>query len=539
VYEAASSPVLAQSVVAPEVSVGLVASPRSPAPQGVDVVVTATVDPAAVAESAPTGVVQFVVDGVGVAGVARLAGGVASTTLRGLAAGTHTIKARYTGDAHFDAAESGVLRYVVSAPRPEVGVTLVVQPSGVVVQGDPVRATASVEPVGAGAGSAVGGSVLFLVDGVAWGGAVELAMGSGSAELSGLAPGAHRVEARYLGDGVHPAWSSAAVAVEVVARGGPQVGVGLATWPVGGAVEGQPVALVASVAAVTPGAVPVGGLVHFLVDGVAWGGAVPVTSGAASVVLGALPVGAHTFEARYLGDGHHLAGGSGALVYPVAAVAPVVFPGPPVVLSVLKEPAKATGKVLIHVIATALADGYSVAGRVVEVRVNGGSAVFLRTDSKGSASLALVERRLQVGKNPVLVRFHSGSESHPVVVSRSVVVTVSRVRAASVKVKAGVEGWGREVALTVRAKAKVAGYSVAGRSVKLLAGGKVVARARTDAKGRATLVVGARDLATSGTGARRLVVRFEPGSDRYRPTLSTTYRAEVRGGLIREVRTEK
>ncbi|MDR1426166.1 MAG: Ig-like domain-containing protein, partial [Bifidobacteriaceae bacterium] len=116
VYEPAASALAAQIVVAPEVSVGLTVSPQSPGVIGEDVRVTATVEPSALGVAPLTGVVQFLVDGVGLGGVVSVSGATASTAVQGLSAGSHTIQARYTGDSHHDAANSGLLTYVVVSP---------------------------------------------------------------------------------------------------------------------------------------------------------------------------------------------------------------------------------------------------------------------------------------------------------------------------------------------------------------------------------------------------------------------------------------
>jgi hypothetical protein len=305
-------------------------------------------------------------------------------------------------------------------------------------------------------------------------------------------------------------------------------------------VDGDPVALTASVRAVDPGSAAVAGAVHFVVDGVAWGDAVPVVGGVASVASPALGVGVHTFEARYLGDAFYAAATSGAVAYTVVPVPPVVHAAvPAVALTVTKEPAKSNGKVLVHVTATAMVEGYSPTGRKVEVRVNGRAYRTLRTDGKGSVSLSLAEKTLQIGKNPVQVRFHPGSSMYPMVVTRSTAITVKRVPAVGLAVTWAVERGGAELVVKVKAKTKVAGYKMAGRTVKLVVNGKAVAAARTDSKGRATLVLAARTLTADRVTAKHLVIKFDPGSSRYRPTLSKTYRANLRGGLIGEVVIDK
>jgi hypothetical protein len=76
---------------------------------------TATVDPPSGGPS-PTGSVQFVVDGANFGAPVSLVGGIAtSDALGNLAAGSHTILARYSGDGHYGANTDGLTQAVNKA----------------------------------------------------------------------------------------------------------------------------------------------------------------------------------------------------------------------------------------------------------------------------------------------------------------------------------------------------------------------------------------------------------------------------------------
>jgi hypothetical protein len=69
------------------------------------------------------GSVQFEVDGAGYGPLARLSGGRASLALRGLAAGRHSVRARFAGNDALDGASSGAVAHSVAAgPAVSLGV---------------------------------------------------------------------------------------------------------------------------------------------------------------------------------------------------------------------------------------------------------------------------------------------------------------------------------------------------------------------------------------------------------------------------------
>src|SRR5262249_43070030 len=84
-----------------------VTSNRNPSTAGRPVTFTATLSPAAA-----TGTVQFF-DGAALIGPAALSGGTATPTTSSLSTGSHSITARYGGDANDNGSTSAVLTQVV------------------------------------------------------------------------------------------------------------------------------------------------------------------------------------------------------------------------------------------------------------------------------------------------------------------------------------------------------------------------------------------------------------------------------------------
>jgi Bacterial Ig-like domain (group 3) len=178
---------------------------------GQPVTFTATVTPG-ILQDGPSGTITFSIDGVPQAPspVVPTDGGfagLATFTASGLAAGSHTITASYSGDASF--APSVSRAFSVTVGQAATTTTLAVAPS-TANAGQPVTLSATV----AGPGTP-GGAVTFF-DGSTMIGTVALGQGGTAVlVLTSLAPGSHSLSAAYAGDPNHLASTSAAV-VEVI-----------------------------------------------------------------------------------------------------------------------------------------------------------------------------------------------------------------------------------------------------------------------------------------------------------------------------------
>lgn len=159
----------------------------------------ATVTPAS---GTATGQVRFAIDGVDQAPVA-LTGTTAKLALPALAAGDHTVTARYLGSTTHAPSTSPELTVTVTATK--VNTT-----TGLVRWGDSLVAT--VTP--ASGTAAASGTVTFTIDGAAKP-AVALDGGTATLPLPALAPGDHTATAAYSGSAAHNASTSAALKVTV------------------------------------------------------------------------------------------------------------------------------------------------------------------------------------------------------------------------------------------------------------------------------------------------------------------------------------
>jgi len=134
-----------------------------------------------------------------------LANGAATCNAGTLAAGVHTVTARYAGDARYDAASSPALDQVVNTPAKANSAIGLVSSANPATVGDSVTFTATVS----GAAGTPTGTVSFLDGASPIAGCASLVLVSANASCttSALAQGSHAVTAQYSGDAAYNAAS--------------------------------------------------------------------------------------------------------------------------------------------------------------------------------------------------------------------------------------------------------------------------------------------------------------------------------------------
>lgn len=115
--------VSADLTIMPANSANAVTSSQNPAPQGSNVVFTATVMPVLPATKTPTGEVQFFANGTASGGPVPLSGGVASINTAFLPPGSNTVTAAYAGDGNFYGCINSLVQVVnvIALPPSAVG----------------------------------------------------------------------------------------------------------------------------------------------------------------------------------------------------------------------------------------------------------------------------------------------------------------------------------------------------------------------------------------------------------------------------------
>jgi hypothetical protein len=268
----------------------------NPSAFGQSVTLTAAVTPAGA-----TGTVQFL-DGGTALGTATISGGAAGLAVSTLAAGTHSIKAVYSGDGNYSGSTSGAITQTVSKAASSVSLSAGPNPSTV---GQAVTLTAAVTPAGGT------GTVQFL-DGSTALGTATISGGTAALAVSTLAAGTHSITAVYSGDGNYSGSTSGAW-TQTVSKVASTTLLSASPNP---SVSGQSVSLTATI---SPTAAT--GSVQFF-DGSTSLGTATVSGGSASKAVTTLSVGGHSITAVYSGDANYAASTSAAVTQTVVAALP-------------------------------------------------------------------------------------------------------------------------------------------------------------------------------------------------------------------------
>jgi N-acetylneuraminic acid mutarotase len=179
----------------------------NPSLVGQNVTFTATVSSGSSGAGIPTGTIQFQIDGSNAGGPLMLQSGMTTATYStsALAAGTHTVTAKYSGDSNV-LTSTGTLSggQTVSTTISSTTVVTSANPSSL---GQSVTFTATVSVMPSGGGTPTG-TVQFQIDGSNAGNAVAVSTSGGvttaSFSISTLAAGTHTVAATYSGDSNFP-----------------------------------------------------------------------------------------------------------------------------------------------------------------------------------------------------------------------------------------------------------------------------------------------------------------------------------------------
>ena len=279
----------------------------APTPSGLDmpITLTATVAAAQGAPTAPAGTVRFF-DGATLLGTAALSSGTATLLTGGLAAGSHTIEARYDGDVSFEIGSRTATHAVATAAAtPAISLTTSRQPAST-SQSMTFTATITV---------ATSGTIAFY-DGGTLLGSGSIASGRATLTVASLAAGSHAITARFQGNASAPPVISPVLVQAVTSSGWKD-----RTSTVALVSSANPSALGAAVTFTATASGSSGtptGRILFMVDGLVVGDptGVAITSGQATVSVSTLAGGRHKVTATYLGNSNYR-GSNGTLTQTV------------------------------------------------------------------------------------------------------------------------------------------------------------------------------------------------------------------------------
>jgi ELWxxDGT repeat protein len=249
---------------------------------------------------APTGSVQFKVDGTNLGPPVTLVEGVAASisTQLSASASPHTVTATYTNtDGDFLGGSGSLIKAVA---KDATSLVLTASPNTSVF-GQTVSFTATVSAMGPGSGTAAG-AVDFKEDGTdLTPGGVTFSGGRATFSSSNLSVGAHTITATYSGDGNFIASSGSHT--QAVNQATSRTVIFSFPDP---SVFGQVVPFTVSVPALSPGkGTPTGSVVF--TDFTTIIGTVSLSGGRATFTTASLSRGNHAISANYGGDGNFLA----------------------------------------------------------------------------------------------------------------------------------------------------------------------------------------------------------------------------------------
>jgi hypothetical protein len=267
--------------------------------------------------SGPTGTITFL-DGSATLGTATISNGAAQLAVSTLGAGSHSITAKYSGDANFAGSTSNALSETVN---PASSSTAVVSSANPATYGQGVIFTATVQP---SAGSTASGTITFL-DGTTSLGTAALANNSAQITVSMLALGAHSITAVYGGSSNLAGSTSLPLAETIIQT---PTSITFAANP-NPATYGQAVTFVATVQPASGAAVT--GTVTFFDGSTTLATATVTNNGSqhnsATLIAAGLQGGAHTITATYSGDSNDLGSTSAALTETVSPAASSISVG--------------------------------------------------------------------------------------------------------------------------------------------------------------------------------------------------------------------
>jgi len=231
-------------------------------------------------------------DGATVVGVGNLPGTVNNNSVEivvsGLAAGSHSMTAKYSGSVYYAAGTSSLVTQVMNLPATSTYLNPLTNP---VAFGQALTLVASVQPPGSGSAT---GTIAFL-DGATALGTATVANNAVRLSVSSLSVGSHTLTAKYSGDSNFAASTSTPV-TETVNQAATTTTVSSSATP---SAYNQSVTFSASVAPAY--GVNATGTVTFL-DGATSLGTASVSNNSAQITVSTLSVGTHSVTAKYSGD---------------------------------------------------------------------------------------------------------------------------------------------------------------------------------------------------------------------------------------------
>jgi hypothetical protein len=384
-------------------------------PAGSNLQLTAQISPPASGATAPTGTVNFTVDGQPVGTALVVAGFPATATLSVTAPGIgpHSLTAVYSGDSNYNTVTSPAVTINVTKGT----ATLTVVPATTTpTPNSTMLVTATINAAVTGS-TVPTGTVSFTVDGAPAGSSAVSGGTTASTTITVPATGTHTLQASYSGDANFSASTSPPVSFTVAKIATLTSLSPSTTTPALGA----PLPVMATVTPLSSGPNPPTGSVAFTMDGVTQG-IQPLTSGTpatASMTLPALPPGGHTLGAVYTGDTYYATS--------TAAGVQVTVPKSPTTMSIAPATTTPAGGSSLAVSATIVATspGSTLPTGTVNFTIDGTTVVtapvIAGTPARATGTIPAIP-----GGTHVLAATYSGDNYYSSATASPVTITASK-----------------------------------------------------------------------------------------------------------------
>ena len=351
----------------------LVASPN-PVTVGQTLNLVATVSASGTASL--SGAVNFM-NGSTVLGTASVnSSGVATLPIASLPAGTHSLTARYVGNASFLTSTSAAASVTVAGSIATTATKLVASPNSVTA-GQTLNLVATVSASGT---SSLSGTVNFMNGSTVMGTASVNSSGVATLPTASLPAGTYSLTAQYVGNSTFGASTSSAASVTVTASTSATT-TSLVASP-NPVTTGQTLNLVATVSA--SGKASLSGTVNFMNGSTVLGTASVSASGAATLSSVSLPAGTYSLSARFVGNSSFGSSTSSAASVTVAASTSATT------TSLVASPNSVTAGQTLNLVATVSTSGKASLSGTVNF-MNGSTVLgSASVNSSGVATLSTV-----------------------------------------------------------------------------------------------------------------------------------------------------
>jgi hypothetical protein len=312
-FASSTSAALTETItaVAPTATTTILVSSAGSASSGAPVTFTATITSST--SGTPTGTVTFL-DGTTTLGTGTLSSAaIATFTTSILTVGTHSITAKYSGNATFAASTSAALTETITAVAPAATTTVLVSSAASAPSGAPVTFTATVSSSTSGTPI---GTVTFLDGATTLGNGTLNSAAVATFTTSILTVGTHSITAKYSGSATFASSASAALTQTIAKTPTTDVLVSSAA----SASSGIQVTFSATITSNNSGTPT--GTVTFLDGTTTLGTGTLNGSAVATIATSTLMVGTHSITADYAGDSNFAASTSVAVTETITPAAP-------------------------------------------------------------------------------------------------------------------------------------------------------------------------------------------------------------------------